>query len=276
MILPYSGSDTPLAIVVFDIDGVVRDVAQSYRRAIADTVEYFTAGQFRPTIQDIDTLKTEGIWNNDWKASEELITRFYATQGKSKAELGNQYDDIVDFFQQKYRGDDFAGYIKDEPLLMSSEYLQHLSKHHIAWGFFSGATQGSAHYVLNRRLGIQSPVLVAMEDAPSKPNPEGLFQAMTQILTHCNSEAEQYKKIPIFYVGDTVADMQTAQHAAGQDPSRIYHGIGIIPPHAWGNRDYSVALRQHGAVQVFNCVEDLTPEQIKQLIDLKAEDFIES
>ena len=39
------------AIVVFDIDGVVRDVGGSYRRAICDTVEKFTEGLYRPTME---------------------------------------------------------------------------------------------------------------------------------------------------------------------------------------------------------------------------------
>ena len=62
-------SPLPTAIVVFDIDGVVRDVGNSYRRALADTVEQFTEGAFRPSQADIDRLKAEGIWNNDWEAS---------------------------------------------------------------------------------------------------------------------------------------------------------------------------------------------------------------
>jgi HAD superfamily phosphatase len=62
--------------LVFDIDGVIRDVAGSYRRALADTVEHFTAGNYRPTPEDIDLLKSEGIWNNDWEASQELIQRY--------------------------------------------------------------------------------------------------------------------------------------------------------------------------------------------------------
>jgi len=32
-----------------------------YRRALADTVEHFTAGVYRPTQTDIDQLKSEGI-----------------------------------------------------------------------------------------------------------------------------------------------------------------------------------------------------------------------
>jgi HAD superfamily phosphatase len=34
------------SIFVFDIDGVIRDVSGSYRRALADTVEYFTNADY--------------------------------------------------------------------------------------------------------------------------------------------------------------------------------------------------------------------------------------
>jgi HAD superfamily hydrolase (TIGR01548 family) len=64
-------------LVIFDIDGVIRDVGGSYRRALADTVEHFTDSAYRPTPLDIDQLKSEGIWNNDWEASQELIYRYF-------------------------------------------------------------------------------------------------------------------------------------------------------------------------------------------------------
>jgi HAD superfamily phosphatase len=41
------------AMVIFDIDGVIRDVGNSYRRALADTVEHFTQGEYRPSQADI-------------------------------------------------------------------------------------------------------------------------------------------------------------------------------------------------------------------------------
>ncbi|WP_390883097.1 HAD family hydrolase [Kovacikia minuta] len=75
---------TKSAIVVFDIDGVVRDVGGSYRRALADTVEHFTNGAYRPAQVEIDQLKSEGIWNNDWEASQELIYRYFERQGQPR------------------------------------------------------------------------------------------------------------------------------------------------------------------------------------------------
>src|ERR671932_1174589 len=80
------------AIVVFDIDGVVRDVAGSYRRAIADTVEHFTDGVYRPSGLEIDQLKSEGIWNNDWEASRELVYRYFEVQGQARSALGSSAD----------------------------------------------------------------------------------------------------------------------------------------------------------------------------------------
>ncbi|MEN8445566.1 MAG: TIGR01548 family HAD-type hydrolase, partial [Cyanobacteria bacterium J06555_13] len=166
---------TPIAIAVFDIDGVVRDVGGSYRRAISDTVEHYTEGRYRPTVEDIDQLKSEGIWNNDWKASEVMIHRYCESQQRPKPAA--TYEEIIDFFQKRYRGpdtedpDQWTGYISSEPLLLDHAYLQALATSGVPYAFFSGATQGSANFVLQRRIGLSSPILVAMEDAPSKPDP---------------------------------------------------------------------------------------------------------
>jgi HAD superfamily phosphatase len=76
----------PEAVVLFDIDGVIRDVSGSYRRAIVETVHHY-AGQ-RPGPAAIDALKREGCWNNDWEASLELLRRFRGT-GTDAAQFGD-------------------------------------------------------------------------------------------------------------------------------------------------------------------------------------------
>lgn len=87
------------AILVFDVDGVIRDVGRSYRRAIADTVKHFTWGAFCPTLVDIDELKSEGVWNNDWEASQELVYRYFEGQGKKREDIDLDYQKLVAFFQ---------------------------------------------------------------------------------------------------------------------------------------------------------------------------------
>jgi HAD superfamily phosphatase len=256
------------AIVVFDIDGVIRDVGSSYRLALADTVAEFTGGAYRPTAVEIDQLKGEGIWNNDWEASQELIYRHFEGQGQTRSSLNLDYAQIVAYFQTKYRGTDpvnWNGYICNEPILASLDYFCSLTAANIPWGFFSGATTGSARYILERRLGLNAPILVAMEDAPGKPDPSGLFTAVTQLgLQHGNID-----KFPIIYVGDTVADMQTIAKASIVQPHRAFVAVGVLPPHILAATDqinsYRDSLIRSGAKVVLNNVKELTPELVNLL-----------
>jgi HAD superfamily phosphatase len=280
--------------LVFDIDGVIRDVAGSYRRALADTVEYFTAGNYRPTPEDIDSLKSEGIWNNDWEASQELISRYRS--GKIPAPKSNQpdnthnsahttsasqasksiatatldlagatmpeYEEIVLFFQQRYKGKDpedvasWSGYITKEPLIANQAYFRSLDRSNISWGFFSGATRSSAMYVLNR-LAITDPALIAMEDAPGKPDPTGLLMVAERL----------GDRTTVIYAGDTAADMLTIVKAREVKPNYNLLAVGILPPHVVARAEsqrqkYEQMLLNNGADLVLSSILELTPETI--------------
>ncbi len=251
-----TSKDISQIFFIFDIDGVIRDVSGSYRRALADTVEHFTDSSNRPTSEEIDEMKAEGIWNNDWEASQELIKRYFYGLGQ---EMPISYEAIVGFFQGQYRGidhDRWDGYITTEPLIATTEYFQELTIAGISWGFFSGATRASAGYVL-QRLAIADPVLIAMEDAAGKPDPTGLLMAVKQL------EIEQNKSaIAVVYVGDTVADMLTVVRARIYDPSYKYVAVGVIPPHVQEDlRDrYAALLKENGADIVLNNILELTPQ----------------
>ncbi|MBX2863744.1 MAG: TIGR01548 family HAD-type hydrolase [Leptolyngbyaceae cyanobacterium MAG.088] len=256
----------PIALAVFDIDGVVRDVSGSYRRAIADTVEYFTQGHYRPTPTDIDQLKSEGIWNNDWKASQELICRHGQVSGQT---YSADYDAIVAYFQERYRGvgDDpsqWTGYITQEPVLMTARYLTNLANDGVLSAFFSGATRGSANYILQQRIGLVEPILIAMADAPSKPDPTGLYMTIAKL------EELTPSGLPVLYAGDTVADMATIKAAAVDFPERLWLGVGVLPPHVQTDPDYqnrySQILKDAGASIVLSHVEQLTAEKIQALV----------
>jgi HAD superfamily phosphatase len=256
------------AIVVFDIDGVIRDVGGSYRRAIADTVEHFTGGAYRPTLIDIDHLKSEGIWNNDWEASQELVYRYWETQGQTRTEVSLNYQDLIDFFQSRYRGLDpnqWTGYITSEPLLCTPNYFKNLTENQILWGFFSGAMRDEALYVLQGKLNLGSLVLRAMEDVPGKPDPTGLFEVIAEL------ETEENQPIPVLYVGDTVADLYTVTKAQQLQSDRLWVGVGVLPPHIQQadlerRQAYQQNLKNAGATIVLNQLEELTPQKIKELI----------
>ncbi len=248
-------------IVAFDIDGVIRDVAGSYRLALSDTVEHFTDGGFRPTPIDIDTLKGEGIWNNDWEASLELVYRYFEGLGKSRGDYPVNYEAIVAFFQSRYRGerinDAWTGYLAGEPLLVDRVYFEELTSAGIKWGFFSGATTVSARFVLEGRVGLENPLLVAMEDAPGKPDPAGLFAVMTTL----NAAPDE----TVVYVGDTVADMATIVRAREQDAGRLFLAVGSLPPHVVTGEPsvrvaYEAGLRSAGADAIVSSVGEITSE----------------
>lgn len=79
----------PRAVLLFDIDGVIRDVGGSYRRAIVETVHHFSG--WRPDPEEIDALKAEGCWNNDWEASLELLRR--RAESKARGEVAPSCSD---------------------------------------------------------------------------------------------------------------------------------------------------------------------------------------
>ncbi|PPT06764.1 hypothetical protein CKA32_005191 [Geitlerinema sp. FC II] len=262
----------PFAIAVFDIDGVIRDVGGSYRRALADTVERFTDGAYRPTPEDIDRLKAEGIWNNDWEGSQELVWRYFESQGTDRSRVSLEFEALVDFFQSRYRGEDaenpdnWTGYICQEPLLADLTYFDRLTSDRVLWGFFSGATRGSASYILQRRIGLPNPVLVAMEDAPGKPDPTGLFDTVAQL----EDRAGVSTPLPTIYAGDTVADLYAVRKAAEADSSRPWIGVGVLPPHVQTTPDrqaqYTQLLTEAGAKFVVKTVRELTAARIRDAI----------
>jgi HAD superfamily phosphatase len=249
----------PRILLALDIDGVVRDVSQSYRRALADTVEHFTQGAFRPSEMDIDQLKAEGCWNNDWEGSQELVYRYFERQGTGRQAYPLDFEQLVEYFQQRYLGtpEQLDGYIQDEPLLVGLNYFEQLDQEKIEWGFVSGASRRSAEHVL-ARVGLQGVPLVAMGEAAEKPNPEGLLRLA--------NSGEALEKV--FYAGDTVADIHTALNAQVQDLSRTYLAIGVVPPHIWGSEresDYISMLKVAGAHVVVERMTDISVKLLREI-----------
>ncbi|MCP9928065.1 TIGR01548 family HAD-type hydrolase [Cyanobium sp. CH-040] len=231
-------------MLLFDIDGVIRDVAGSYRRALAETVHHYSG--WRPDPACIDALKEEGRWNNDWEASLELLRR----HGLSPLP---DFQSLVAVFSGFYFGGDPAGdpaqwrgFIGDEPLLVDRACFAELDRAGIAWGFVSGAEPPSARYVLERRLGLVDPPLVAMGDAPDKPDPTGLLR-----LAGILGGTAAAPPATVAYLGDTVADVLTVRNARRARPSWRFLSLAVAPPHlhasAQARSSYEQGLKRAGA-----------------------------
>ena len=217
-------------LVLFDIDGVIRDVENSYRLALKKTVSRFCG--WEPSNKEIDSLKSEGCWNNDWDASLELITRHNASN--SLLSKIPSRENLITQFNEFYFGSDpsndpkeWNGFIKNEPLLVDGKFFQELSDHKIGWGFVSGAEPPSARFVLEKRLDLNSPPLIAMGDAPDKPDPTGLISLSKKLL----SKPLGNDLRPISYLGDTVADVLTIKNAREKHPKQRFISLAIAPPH---------------------------------------------
>ena len=214
----------PRAVLLFDIDGVIRDVSGSYRRAIVETVHHYSG--VRPEAAAIDALKGEGCWNNDWDASLELLQR------GGLAELPT-YAALVEVFNGFYFGGDpngdpsaWQGFIGSEPLLVKRHFFEALNDAGVTWGFVSGAEPPSARFVLEQRLGLSNPPLIAMGDAPDKPDPTGFLRLAAELSGGLGSG-----NLPVAYLGDTVADVLTVQRARQEQSGQAFLSLAVAPPH---------------------------------------------
>src|SRR5215470_6969747 len=90
-------------VIVFDMDGVLAEVTESYREAIVQTVEHFTGTRVSRDL--IQQYKNAGGWNNDWALSQKLA-----------AELGVEvpYGEVVDYFNVIFIGSNGNGLINRE------------------------------------------------------------------------------------------------------------------------------------------------------------------
>jgi HAD superfamily phosphatase len=249
--------DSAAGVVLFDIDGVIRDVGGSYRRALAETVAHYSG--WHPDPATIDALKAEGRWNNDWEASLELLRR--RGLGRPEQPPLPDFEALVDVFSGFYFGGDPAGdpahwrgFIGREPLLVEPPFFAQLTAAGIRWGFVSGAEPPSARYVLEQRLGLRQPPLIAMGDAPDKPNPTGLLRLAEQLLRAGGGAGLGTGAPVVAYLGDTVADVLTVINARRSCPQQRFLALAVAPPHLHSDRParaaYEDRLREAGADRV--------------------------
>jgi len=179
-------------LIVFDMDGVLVEVTESYRESIRQTVEHFTA---KPVTYDmIQVYKNAGGWNNDWKLSHRMA-----------ADLGVEveYQTVIDYFQSIFLGDDGNGLIRREKWIAREGSLESLSAR-CDLGVYTGRPRHEAMLTIHRwaaQLRFH-PILTADDVQKGKPDPEGLHIVQSQ-----------HPGRPLWYVGDTVDDARCARRA---------------------------------------------------------------
>jgi HAD superfamily hydrolase (TIGR01548 family) len=219
----------PPDVIVFDMDGVLVEVMQSYREAIRETVRHFTGELV--SQDEIQDFKNAGGWNNDWLLSHRLIS----DRGKDV-----EYADVVEHFNQVFLGENGDGLIRYERWMPQKGLLERL-RERATLAIFTGRAKYEADVTLARYAdGIRFQPLITDECVRNpKPAPDGLYLIQQK---HPNKH--------IWYLGDAVDDARSA-NAAGVP----FIGVSTLdnPRHA----EIADILRGFGAVAVIHDVNEV-------------------
>lgn len=217
------------ALIVFDMDGVLVDVSDSYRETIARTVEHFAGVQItRAQIQD---YKNQGGFNDDWKLSHHII----AQHG-----VAVEFQSVVDHFQNLFHGNGTDGLILRERWMARDGLFDRLAAR-FDFAIFTGRMRWEAEVTLQRfapALRFDPIIGVEAVTAP-KPAPEGLLKI---------AAAAGGRKI--WYVGDTVDDARSARAAA-------VPFIGIASPDNTRRAEVASLFQAENAAAVLDDINQL-------------------
>jgi HAD superfamily phosphatase len=220
-------------LLVFDMDGVLVDVTESYRETIQRTVEHFTARRIsRAEIQD---WKNRGGWNDDWALSHRLIT---------DAGVQMEYQAVVDYFNSIFHGNGSDGLILREQWIAHDGLFERLAEK-FRLAVFTGRLRWEAELTLKRcapHLRF-APIVGADDVARPKPAPEGLLK----ICDECRPAQH-------WYIGDTVDDARCAREANAPF-------IGIAAP---SNPRYSELVELLKAEKAVAILDDIN--QIERVV----------
>ncbi|MFG0331710.1 MAG: TIGR01548 family HAD-type hydrolase [Phycisphaerales bacterium] len=213
--------------ILFDLDGVLAEVTGSYRVAITHTAAAFGV---EVTAADIARVKAAGDANNDWIVTQRLIE----SKGSS-ADLS----EVTEQFESFYQGTTSATGLRDRERLIPSRALLERLATRLPIGIVTGRPRADAEYFL-RRAGIDDllSALVCMEDAPAKPDPAPIREALDRLGV---SRA--------WMVGDTPDDLVAARRA-GVVP------IGYLDSTA-DTRVARESLESNGAARVLVRLDEL-------------------
>jgi HAD superfamily hydrolase (TIGR01548 family) len=257
-------SDPPAAdAVVLDVDGVLVDVADSYRRAIVETVARehgLDADLARATVQP---LKDAGGFNNDWAVTDAIALyalarqRGYDTDPESFADavatagggltgvravladaVGAAVEDdwaperLRAVFQSLYLGSErYREFEGGDPPLDAPGYIAD-EPVIVTPGTLDALRDRVDLAVLTGRPAQEAEVALSRAGLGDLP-PErrvtmdddfpGKPEPAGLVVL-----AERLDARSVLFVGDTLDDVRTAVAAGEADPARTYRGVGVL------------------------------------------------
>jgi len=221
--------------LVFDMDGVLVDVSESYRQTIQQTVQHFTGKSV--TREVIQEWKNRGGWNDDWALSTAMIR---------ENGVAADYNEVVNYFQELFHGDGSDGLILREQWIAREGLLERLNEKS-KFALFTGRFRWEAELTLNRFAPhlLFEPIVGAGDVPNHKPAPDGLLR-----ISRLAQGAE------LWYIGDTVDDARSAK-AAGVP------FVGIAAPGSARREELCALFKQEGAKAVLYDINQLEDALIR-------------
>lgn len=216
-------------LIVFDVDGVLVDVHESFHDTVLETVKFFTGK--RVTHKQLHEWKNRPGYNDDWK----LSTAWVQALGGKK-----EYAEIKQKFLEIYWGTNGNGYVNREKWLLGVPALRRLSKK-AELGIFTGRVWEEMNHTLDRykTRGYFRTIVTAEDVARTKPDPEGLLRVLNG-----------RPKADAIYVGDNVDDAMAAQSAG-------VPFVGILRRRSDERRERLATLKELGAMTVLGDINEL-------------------
>ena len=217
-------------VLIFDMDGVIFDVNNSYMEAIAQTYKHFSAKDI--SKEKILEVKNLGGMNCDWDATQKLL---------SNDGFNIEIEEVIKVFQDLFFNpqDKAKTHLIDkEELLISKETFEKLSKRY-DMVIFSGRLKEEALYSLKKYdIDKYFYFYVTSDDLAKhqlKPHPLGVLN----ILKHCPN-------LSVKYIGDSVDDIIAGNSAEVTT-------IGVISPEA----DFNVMVNNFRHLRANYILDDI-------------------
>lgn len=172
--------------VIFDLDDTLVDTSVSYDKCILDLVEEVTG--HRPSPAELQELRAEGGWNDDWDATTELLRR----KGHSL-----ERDEVEARGRAHYLS--FAA--DTEELLCPLETLDRIASRHPVY-IATGRPRDEYEPVWGARFNPRFREVVCRGNHAPKPAPDCLIDLL-----------RRHELVGGLYVGNSVDDMQAARAA---------------------------------------------------------------
>ena len=275
--------------VVLDIDGVLVDVADSYRRAIVESVDRV----YGRTIDDdgVQRFKDAGGFNNDWELTDAAALFVLASEagydgdvaaftdavaarggGREAAEavvrdaavdaaVFDRWDPerLRETFQALYLGADLYRDLEgDDPPFETRGYIND-EPVLVDESTLDTLTERFAVGVLTGRPAAEATIALSRVGLSVPDAHRFTMDDWAEGKPHPRALltlADRLDATRVAFAGDTLDDVRTAVNAAAADPDRTYHGIGVLTGGLTGEAGRR-AFEDAGAAAVVETVNDL-------------------